>query len=171
MIALDRVNSRKLHKLIDEGKADKEWYAQPLNLTLLRDYHRIGLQSKARSFGGQGFTMVMNVSVGPIAYDANNDDEIDFSDPTRGLDHFVTYIIRVYWTTTGTLKGHSEGACGLMASRGRREALKTEESSQVPVAKRRSNSDHEQRSDAIHRSQMDVPNHFSLLLRQNADLL
>ena len=31
-IALDRVNSRKLYKLIDEGKADKEWYAQGFNL-------------------------------------------------------------------------------------------------------------------------------------------
>ncbi|WP_258083600.1 hypothetical protein [Thermococcus thermotolerans] len=31
-IALDRVNSRKLHKLIDEGKVDKEWYAQGFNL-------------------------------------------------------------------------------------------------------------------------------------------
>ena len=31
-IALDRVNSRKLHKLIDEGKADKEWYAQGFNI-------------------------------------------------------------------------------------------------------------------------------------------
>ncbi|KUH31913.1 hypothetical protein APY94_11365 [Thermococcus celericrescens] len=32
MIALDRVNSRKLEKLIEEGKADKEWYAQGFNL-------------------------------------------------------------------------------------------------------------------------------------------
>ncbi|SEW22801.1 hypothetical protein SAMN05216170_2262 [Thermococcus thioreducens] len=32
VIALDRVNSRKLYKLIDEGKADKEWWAQGFNL-------------------------------------------------------------------------------------------------------------------------------------------
>ncbi|ALV62913.1 hypothetical protein ADU37_CDS12140 [Thermococcus sp. 2319x1] len=32
MIALDRVNSKKLDRLIDEGKADKEWYAQGFNL-------------------------------------------------------------------------------------------------------------------------------------------
>ncbi|ASJ10552.1 hypothetical protein A3L12_04190 [Thermococcus sp. P6] len=31
-VALDRVNSRKLHKLIEEGKADKEWWAVGFNL-------------------------------------------------------------------------------------------------------------------------------------------
>ena len=83
---------------------DKEWYAKPLNLTMLRDYHRIGLLD-ARRFGGKGFTMVMNVSVGPIAYDENNDDELDYEDLERGYEHFVTYIVRVYWTATGSLEG------------------------------------------------------------------
>lgn len=31
-IALDRVNSRKLEKIIDEGKDDREWWAQGFNL-------------------------------------------------------------------------------------------------------------------------------------------
>ncbi|ASJ08011.1 hypothetical protein A3L11_01715 [Thermococcus siculi] len=31
-VALDRINSRKLHKLIDEGKDDREWYGEGFNL-------------------------------------------------------------------------------------------------------------------------------------------
>jgi len=48
----------------------------------------------------------MNVSIGPVAFDTNNDDKIDQDLTYRGLRRFVTYIVRVYWlpSTTGEEK-------------------------------------------------------------------
>jgi len=45
------------------------------------------LGEKPRSFGGAGFTGVMNVTVGPVEFDTNNDDRIDVK-----ISHTVEYL-------------------------------------------------------------------------------
>ncbi|MCD6260580.1 MAG: hypothetical protein J7J28_02155, partial [Thaumarchaeota archaeon] len=106
---------------------DYTWEAKPVNMTGFWATHgldmatgevKIPFQEKARVFGGMGFTRLMNVTVGPVAFDVNNDDDTDDAGeslPFRGVPpsvaremgvnpSYVTYIVRVFWTPPGTVK-------------------------------------------------------------------
>ncbi|RLG07810.1 MAG: hypothetical protein DRN68_04850, partial [Thaumarchaeota archaeon] len=106
---------------------DYTWEAKPVNMTGFWATHgldmatgtvKIPFQEKARLFGGKGFTRLMNVTVGPLAFDANNDDDVNDAGetlPFRGIPpsvaremgvnpSYVTYIVRVFWTPPGTVK-------------------------------------------------------------------
>ncbi|MEM4847583.1 MAG: hypothetical protein QW794_07495, partial [Thermosphaera sp.] len=83
---------------------DKSWEARPIEWVALRDKHAIEYQTRARVIGGAGSTRLMNVSIGPVAYDATDDDVIDYSIPSRGISEFITYIVRVYYSPPGEVK-------------------------------------------------------------------
>jgi len=55
------------------------------------DTVKIPFQNKSRTFGGAGFTGVMNVTVGPVEFDTNGDDRIDVSLPHRGVPGLPRY--------------------------------------------------------------------------------
>jgi len=79
---------------------DTTWKAKPIEDICLLDEHVIKYQAE-RVLGGAGSTKLMNVSIGPVAYDADNDDKIDYNNTERGISAPVTYIVRVYWTPAG----------------------------------------------------------------------
>ncbi|MEM1886699.1 MAG: carboxypeptidase-like regulatory domain-containing protein [Nitrososphaerota archaeon] len=83
---------------------DRSWEARPIEWVALRDKHAIEYQTRARVIGGAGSTRLMNVSIGPVAYDATDDDVIDYSIPSRGISEFITYIVRVYYSPPGEVK-------------------------------------------------------------------
>ncbi len=104
--------------------AGKEWTARPIDLESFMVWHgldpetgevRIPLQSEPRTFGGPGFTGVMNVSVGPVSYDTTTDpdDSIDFFSfrnvPDKPETSFVTYIVRTYWLSDDRNPGDATG--------------------------------------------------------------
>jgi len=103
--------------------AGVEWEAKPIDLATFDVWHgldvatdtvKIPFQSKARTFGGAGFTGVMNVTVGPVAYDANDDDVADFWASHRGVPgkpdtSFVTYIVRAYWLSDDETPSDAKG--------------------------------------------------------------
>jgi hypothetical protein len=94
--------------------AATEWNALPLDVAGMIAWHgldpatdtvKIPFQTKPRTFGGAGFTGVMNVTVGPVEFDTNGDDRIDVSLPHRGVPDFpdtsyITYIARAFWLST-----------------------------------------------------------------------
>ena len=91
---------------------DHEWEAKPVNMTGFWATHgldiatgeiKIPFQEKARTLGGKGFTRLMNVTVGPVEFDTDGDDEINVRIMNRGIPpspeaSYVTYIVRVRWT-------------------------------------------------------------------------
>jgi len=104
---------------------DHTWTAKPVDMTEFWATHgfdpatgeiHVPFQDKAREFGGEGFTRLMNVSVGPVSFDANNDDDADDageSIPYRGVPpgeahgenpSYITYIVRTFWTPPGTVE-------------------------------------------------------------------
>jgi len=83
---------------------DKSWEAKPIEWISLRDKHVVEYQTKARVLGGPGSTKLMNVSIGPVAYDANNDDKVDYNNTKRGTEAPVTYIVRVHYSPPGEVK-------------------------------------------------------------------
>ncbi|RLE61974.1 MAG: hypothetical protein DRJ47_11415, partial [Thermoprotei archaeon] len=97
--------------------AGKSWTAKPVDIITLFKTHglvveggvasvKVPLRDEERTFGGAGVTGVMNVSVGPVAFDTDGDDVLDTFNLIRGRAMFVTYIVRVYWlpSTDGTGK-------------------------------------------------------------------
>jgi len=97
--------------------AGKSWTAKPVDIVTLGKTHglvveggvasvKVPLKDEERTFGGVGVTGVMNVSVGPVAFDTDGDDVIDTVNLERGVTRYVTYIVRVYWlpSTDGTGK-------------------------------------------------------------------
>ncbi|MEM3951993.1 MAG: carboxypeptidase-like regulatory domain-containing protein, partial [Nitrososphaerota archaeon] len=108
--------------------AAKEWEALPLDVAGMIAWHgldpatdtiKIPFQTKPRMFGGAGFTGVMNVTIGPVAFDTNNDDRIDVNLPCRGIpkcevkgasSSYITYIARAFWTSTDKKPTDATGA-------------------------------------------------------------
>jgi hypothetical protein len=79
------------------------------------DTVKIPFQTKPRTFGGAGFTGVMNVTLGPVAFDTNNDDRVDFNLAHRGIPgyadtSFITYIARAFWLATDKTPTTATGA-------------------------------------------------------------
>ncbi|OYT43089.1 hypothetical protein B6U84_06580, partial [Candidatus Bathyarchaeota archaeon ex4484_40] len=95
-----------------------EWEAKPVNMTGFWATHgldiatgeiKIPFQEKARTLGGEGFTRLMNVTVGPVEFDTDGDDEINVRIMNRGIPpspeaSYVTYIVRVRWTPPGRVE-------------------------------------------------------------------
>jgi len=85
--------------------AGTSWTAKPVDDVYLRKYHVAKLVDEERSFGGAGYTGVMNVSIGPVTYDVDGDDKIDIDLSYRGVlpyyierpSTFVTYIVRAFY--------------------------------------------------------------------------
>ncbi|MCX8192702.1 MAG: carboxypeptidase-like regulatory domain-containing protein, partial [Nitrososphaeria archaeon] len=80
---------------------------------------KIPFQTKPRMFGGAGFTGVMNVTLGPVEFDTNNDDRIDVFMTCRGIPEcstersrssYITYIARAFWLSTDKRPTDATGA-------------------------------------------------------------
>ncbi|MEM2383557.1 MAG: hypothetical protein QW521_05290, partial [Desulfurococcaceae archaeon] len=98
--------------------ANETWRARPIDVAGLIAWHgldpatdtvKIPFQTEPRMFGGAGFSGVMNVTLGPVEFDTNNDDRIDVRLPCRGVPEcpvsgasssFITYIARAFWLPT-----------------------------------------------------------------------
>jgi len=104
--------------------AATEWNALPLDVAGMIAWHgldpatdtvKIPFQTKPRTFGGAGFTGVMNVTLGPVAFDTNNDDRVDFNLAHRGIPgyadtSYITYIARAFWLATDKTPTTATGA-------------------------------------------------------------
>ncbi|RLG02932.1 MAG: hypothetical protein DRN54_03720, partial [Thaumarchaeota archaeon] len=79
--------------------AGTEWTAKPVDYVALKDTHKLVLMDEDRSFGGEGVTGVMNVSIGPVKYDTNDDDKVDVDLSHRGYvgGELITYIVRAFY--------------------------------------------------------------------------
>lgn len=77
--------------------AGTAWTAKPVDDVYLKKYHAARLADEDRSFGGAGYTGVMNVSIGPVMYDVDGDDKVDKDLRDRGIKRFVTYIVRAFY--------------------------------------------------------------------------